>query len=164
MHFDNPRRAALFFQLKVSFTSDHFPMLCNRSAARASWLHREGQKKASFSSSITLWKCSITVLQKDSLPDKLSKTRGQKEAFITYPVHSLIFQVFSAHLCRFWRGRTETAHHSRFFYCHKYHNIYHGDCSTLSSEGYQRQTVGKIPYAPLVTYKRKERVYEHDRV
>lgn len=83
------------------------------------------------------------------------KRERKERLFHTYPGHSLRFQVFSAHLCKFWRGRTETAHHNHFFYCHKYHSICRGDCSTLSSKGYQCQTVKKIPAQSIVFQLRK---------
>lgn len=159
MCFDNPRREALFFQLKVSFNSGNFPMLCNwaGNSSAASWLHTEGKDNNSNSSccnsspsvygNVALL-CSKKILCQTSLVNLRNKEKKKKGIYQTYPVHSLIYQVFSAHLCKFWRGRTEIAHHSHFFYCHKYHNIYRGDCSTLSSKGYQCQTVGKIPHAP----------------
>ena len=76
----------------------------------------------------------------------LVKIEKQERLFHTYPGHSRRFQVFSAHPCKFWRGRTGTAHRSHFFYCHKYRSICHGDCSTLSSKGYRCQTVKKITH------------------
>lgn len=64
--------------------------------------------------------------------------------FQPYPVHFLIFPMFSVPLCRFWKDNTETVHHTRFSYCHRYHSIYHVDYSTLSLRGYQCQTIKKI--------------------
>lgn len=104
----------------------------------------KGPNKASFSSSFSLRKRGVAVLHKEALPNKLSYSRKNKSIFQAYPARSLIFQVFSAHLCKFWRGRTEIPHHSHFFCCHKYRNICHGGCSTLSSKGSQCQTVKKI--------------------
>lgn len=136
-----PTRESLFFL--------HFPLiifLCCVIAQLYECLGcmTEGLNKASFSSSFSLRKRGVAVLHKESLPNKLSYSRKNKGIFQAYPARSLIFQVFSAHLCKFWRGRTEIPHHSHFFYCHKYRNICRGGCSTLSSKGSQCQTVEKI--------------------
>lgn len=149
-HIHTPKGEALLFPLKISVSTDHFPVLCHYSAVQVSGLRDERDRTRHLSATASAYE-NMALLHCTKVLFQLSSVKLEmKERLIhTYPGHSLRFQAFSAHFCKFWRGRTGTAHHNHFLYCHKYRSICRGDCSTLSSMGYRCQTVKKIPPHPF---------------